>query len=165
MLINFILADSVIHLNVLGNTVASAAWPTCSSSPRRSELVNAYCKMRKSANPRAAIIAHFRPPCVRVSKNGNSYISERMHTALTRANALVAYTMSVLASLTFLCFVSTFFNEYQVPLSESSKSQHHFTFLFLVFLWSNIKVVNGSGGGILLSFLRYRSHSFSNTPH
>eukprot|EP00088_Acartia_fossae_P042056 TRINITY_DN4403_c0_g1_i1.p1 TRINITY_DN4403_c0_g1~~TRINITY_DN4403_c0_g1_i1.p1 ORF type:complete len:181 (-),score=22.57 TRINITY_DN4403_c0_g1_i1:431-973(-) len=37
-----------------------------------------------------------------------------MHTALTRANALVAYTMSVLASLTFLCFLSTFFNEYQV---------------------------------------------------
>ena len=38
----------------------------------------------------------------------------RMHTALTRANALAAYTMSVLASLTFLCFLSTFFNEYQV---------------------------------------------------
>lgn len=38
----------------------------------------------------------------------------RMHSVLTRANALVAYTMSVLASLTFLCFVSTFFNEYQV---------------------------------------------------
>ena len=37
-----------------------------------------------------------------------------MHTALTRANALAAYTMSVLASLTFLCFLSTFFNEYQV---------------------------------------------------
>ena len=37
-----------------------------------------------------------------------------MHTALTRANALAAYTMSVLASLTFLCFLSTFFNEFQV---------------------------------------------------
>merc|ERR1712198_470274 len=28
--------------------------------------------------------------------------------------ALAAYTMSVLASLTFLCFLSTFFNEFQV---------------------------------------------------
>jgi hypothetical protein len=42
--------------------------------------------------------------------------SLRMHSALTRANALCAYTMSVLASLTFLCFLSTFFNEYQVLL-------------------------------------------------
>ena len=32
-----------------------------------------------------------------------------MHTALTRTNALAAYTMSVLASLTFLCFLSMFF--------------------------------------------------------
>ena len=40
----------------------------------------------------------------------------KMHTALTRANALAAYTMSVLASLTFLCFLSTFFNEYQVTI-------------------------------------------------
>jgi len=32
-----------------------------------------------------------------------------MHTVLTRANALAAYTMSVLAGLTFLCFLSTFF--------------------------------------------------------
>ena len=47
-----------------------------------------------------------------------------MHTALTRANALAAYTMSVLASLTFLCFLSTFFNEYQV--------------IFLFFLVGNI---------------------------
>ena len=34
---------------------------------------------------------------------------DHQHTALTRANA-----MSVLASFTFLCFLSTFFNEYQV---------------------------------------------------
>ena len=39
---------------------------------------------------------------------------DHQHTALTRANALAAYTMSVLASFTFLCFLSTFFNEYQV---------------------------------------------------
>ena len=43
-----------------------------------------------------------------------------MHTALTRANALAAYTMSVLASLTFLCFLSTFFNEYQVIILVES---------------------------------------------
>ena len=35
-----------------------------------------------------------------------------MHTVLTRANALAAYTMSVLAGLTFVCFLSTFFLEY-----------------------------------------------------
>lgn len=36
-----------------------------------------------------------------------------MHTVLTRANALAAYTMSVLAGLTFICFLSTFFLEYR----------------------------------------------------
>ena len=35
-----------------------------------------------------------------------------MHTVLTRANALAAYTMSVLAGLTFECFASTFFQAY-----------------------------------------------------
>ena len=34
-----------------------------------------------------------------------------MHTVLTRLNALAAYTMSVLAGLTFLCFMSTFLLE------------------------------------------------------
>ena len=37
-----------------------------------------------------------------------------MHSVLTRLNALAAYTMSVLAGLTFLCFLSTFlFVDYQ----------------------------------------------------
>ena len=36
-----------------------------------------------------------------------------MHSVLTRLNALAAYTMSVLAFLTFLCFASTFFLEYK----------------------------------------------------
>ena len=36
-----------------------------------------------------------------------------MHTALTRANALAAYTMSVLAGLTMVCFLSTFFLDYR----------------------------------------------------
>ena len=35
-----------------------------------------------------------------------------MHTFLTRANALAAYTMSVLAGLTAVCFLSTLFLEY-----------------------------------------------------
>ena len=39
-----------------------------------------------------------------------------MHTFLTRANALAAYTMSVLAALTFACFLSTFLIEtYSAP--------------------------------------------------
>ena len=36
-----------------------------------------------------------------------------MHTILTRANALAAYTMSVLAGLTMVCFLSTFFLDYK----------------------------------------------------
>lgn len=36
-----------------------------------------------------------------------------MHNFLTRSNALVAYTMSVLSVLTFMCFLSTCFLEYQ----------------------------------------------------
>ena len=35
-----------------------------------------------------------------------------MHTVLTRLNALAAYTMSVLAGLTAVCFLSTFFLDY-----------------------------------------------------
>ncbi|CAB4062084.1 SPCS3 [Lepeophtheirus salmonis] len=38
-----------------------------------------------------------------------------MHTVLSRANALGAYTMTVLTVLTFFCFVSTFFLDYSAP--------------------------------------------------
>ncbi|XP_037823724.1 signal peptidase complex subunit 3 [Lucilia sericata] len=37
-----------------------------------------------------------------------------MHTVLTRGNATIAYTLSVLACLTFCCFVSTVFLDYRV---------------------------------------------------
>ncbi|XP_013117578.1 signal peptidase complex subunit 3 [Stomoxys calcitrans] len=37
-----------------------------------------------------------------------------MHTVLTRGNATVAYTLSVLAGLTFCCFISTVFLDYRV---------------------------------------------------
>ena len=40
-----------------------------------------------------------------------------MHTFLTRGNAIVAYTLSVLAFLTFCCFVSTIFLDYRTPVS------------------------------------------------
>lgn len=36
-----------------------------------------------------------------------------MHTVLTRGNATVAYTLSVLACLTFSCFLSTVFLDYR----------------------------------------------------
>ncbi|XP_065339484.1 signal peptidase complex subunit 3 [Cloeon dipterum] len=36
-----------------------------------------------------------------------------MHTVLTRGNAILAYTLSVLAGLTFCCFLSTLFVEYR----------------------------------------------------
>ncbi|XP_037935951.1 signal peptidase complex subunit 3 [Teleopsis dalmanni] len=36
-----------------------------------------------------------------------------MHTFLTRGNATVAYTLSILAGLTFCCFISTVFLDYR----------------------------------------------------
>ena len=74
----------------------------CSTSPRRSEPEKLFPPPRSST---LKIISD--------SKGGSRH-AQKMHSALTRANALCAYTMSVLASLTFLCFLSTFFNEYQV---------------------------------------------------
>ena len=38
-----------------------------------------------------------------------------MHTVLTRANALAAYTMSVLAGFTAICALSALFNPYLAP--------------------------------------------------
>merc|ERR1712141_335516 len=42
-----------------------------------------------------------------------------MHTFLTRANALAAYTMSVLAGLTMVCFLSTFFLDYRASREKN----------------------------------------------
>ncbi|XP_067000768.1 signal peptidase complex subunit 3 [Anabrus simplex] len=36
-----------------------------------------------------------------------------MHSVLTRGNAILAYTLSVLAALTFVCFLSTVFIDYR----------------------------------------------------
>jgi len=38
-----------------------------------------------------------------------------MNTALSRVNAVFAFSLSVLASLTFLCFLSTAFTDRGVP--------------------------------------------------
>jgi hypothetical protein len=59
-----------------------------------------------------------------IISDSRAHQAQKMHSALTRANALLAYTMSVLASLTFLCFLSTFFNEYQVYLEVSLVAQN-----------------------------------------
>jgi len=40
-----------------------------------------------------------------------------MHSVLTRGNAILAYTLSVLACLTFVCFVSTVFLDYRTSSS------------------------------------------------
>ena len=45
-----------------------------------------------------------------------------MHTVLTRLNALAAYTMSVLAGLTFVCFLSTFFLDYNAVANMKTVS-------------------------------------------
>lgn len=36
-----------------------------------------------------------------------------MHTVFTRSNAIVAYTLTVSACLTFCCFLSTVFIDYR----------------------------------------------------
>uniref|UniRef100_A0A182N3A6 Signal peptidase complex subunit 3 n=1 Tax=Anopheles dirus TaxID=7168 RepID=A0A182N3A6_9DIPT len=39
--------------------------------------------------------------------------SSKMHTVMTRGNAILAYSLSVLSVLTFCCFASTFFYDYR----------------------------------------------------
>ncbi|EEB17499.1 microsomal signal peptidase 23 kD subunit, putative [Pediculus humanus corporis] len=43
-----------------------------------------------------------------------------MHSVLTRGNAIVAYTLSVLAVLTFCCFASTVFMDYRMAASMNT---------------------------------------------
>lgn len=43
-----------------------------------------------------------------------------MHTVLTRANAILAYTLSVLACLTFCCFISTVFLDYRTNVKMNT---------------------------------------------
>ena len=74
-----------------------------------------------------------------------------MHTILTRLNALAAYTMSVLAALTFICFLSTFFLDYNIHakidtvnvvvkhVSDYSASREKNDLGFLTF---DLKVIN-----------------------
>ncbi|CAG0922645.1 unnamed protein product [Notodromas monacha] len=40
-----------------------------------------------------------------------------MNTFFSRSNALLAFTLSVLAALTFLCFLSTYFRAYQADVA------------------------------------------------
>nr|QBH72901.1 microsomal signal peptidase 23 kd subunit [Thermobia domestica] len=43
-----------------------------------------------------------------------------MHSILTRGNAILAYTLSVLAALTFFCFLSTLFVDYRTEASMNT---------------------------------------------
>ena len=40
-----------------------------------------------------------------------------MHTLLSRINAVGAFTLSTLAGLTFLCFLSSVFKDYTTPVT------------------------------------------------
>ncbi|XP_023222217.1 signal peptidase complex subunit 3-like [Centruroides sculpturatus] len=54
-----------------------------------------------------------------------------MNTVLSRANAIFAFTLSVLAGLTFLCFLSTAFNSYQAKVVvRSDRAVVNLTSLF-----------------------------------
>lgn len=44
----------------------------------------------------------------------------KMNTILSRANAIFAFSLSVLAALTFLCFLSTVCTEYKEDVSVST---------------------------------------------
>ncbi|XP_023716934.1 signal peptidase complex subunit 3 isoform X1 [Cryptotermes secundus] len=43
-----------------------------------------------------------------------------MHSVLTRGNAILAYTLSVLAALTFFCFISTVFIDYRTEATMNT---------------------------------------------
>lgn len=43
--------------------------------------------------------------------------NRNMNTVLSRLNTIFAFTLSVMAALTFLCFLSTFFNEHKANVS------------------------------------------------
>ncbi|XP_069696841.1 signal peptidase complex subunit 3 [Periplaneta americana] len=43
-----------------------------------------------------------------------------MHSVLTRGNAILAYTLSVLAALTFCCFISTVFIDYRTKATMNT---------------------------------------------
>lgn len=43
-----------------------------------------------------------------------------MHSVLQRGNAILAYALSVLAFLTFVCFVSTVFLDYRTNASMNT---------------------------------------------
>lgn len=43
-----------------------------------------------------------------------------MHSVLTRGNAILAYSLSVLAALTFVCFLSTVFLDYRTDVNIRS---------------------------------------------
>jgi signal peptidase complex subunit 3 len=43
-----------------------------------------------------------------------------MHSLLTRGNAILAYTLSVLAALTFCCFASTLLVDYKTEASMNT---------------------------------------------
>lgn len=47
-----------------------------------------------------------------------------MHTFMSRANAVCAFSLTTLAGLTFLCFASTFFNEYSEPADIEVRNVH-----------------------------------------
>lgn len=43
-----------------------------------------------------------------------------MHSVLSRSNAILAYTLSVLTGLTFVCFISTVFIDYRTAATMST---------------------------------------------
>lgn len=63
-----------------------------------------------------------------------------MHSVLTRGNAIVAYTLTVLAVLTFGCFISTVFIDYRVPASMSTVKVVVYVFYFYICLIRNYSV-------------------------
>ena len=46
-----------------------------------------------------------------------SLVTGKMNTFLSRANTIFAFTLSVMAALTFGCFLTTAFNEHKAPVT------------------------------------------------
>lgn len=61
--------------------------------------------------------AHSPRPSSGRSPAGRAEPSGEMNTVLSRANSLFAFSLSVMAALTFGCFITTAFKERSVPVS------------------------------------------------
>ena len=67
-----------------------------------------------------------------------------MNTFLSRLNALFAFALSVTAAVTFACFLTTHFLDYQedvsIEIDKIAMYVHRCSVLFVIWCWINVKL-------------------------